>query len=85
MTRKVRGLELHCGGPLRVRVRIWCRRGESNPRPRDYETLALPLSYAGPKGNFHATKQRMKVSRTSRKARYSFVGLEVICLVLPYR
>src|SRR6266436_1632059 len=25
----------------------WCRRGESNPRPRDYETLALPLSYAG--------------------------------------
>jgi hypothetical protein len=26
---------------------IWCRRGESNPRPRDYETLALPLSYAG--------------------------------------
>jgi hypothetical protein len=27
--------------------RWWCRRGESNPRPRDYETLALPLSYAG--------------------------------------
>ena len=27
--------------------RFWCRRGESNPRPRDYETLALPLSYAG--------------------------------------
>ena len=27
----------------------WCRRGESNPRPRDYETLALPLSYAGTK------------------------------------
>src|SRR6185312_1935861 len=26
---------------------FWCRRGESNPRPRDYETLALPLSYAG--------------------------------------
>ena len=26
---------------------LWCRRGESNPRPRDYETLALPLSYAG--------------------------------------
>ena len=26
---------------------MWCRRGESNPRPRDYETLALPLSYAG--------------------------------------
>src|SRR5882724_4785454 len=30
-----------------VRLRKWCRRGESNPRPRDYETLALPLSYAG--------------------------------------
>ena len=29
--------------------RSWCRRGESNPRPRDYETLALPLSYAGTK------------------------------------
>ena len=28
-------------------TKIWCRRGESNPRPRDYETLALPLSYAG--------------------------------------
>jgi hypothetical protein len=27
----------------------WCRRRESNPRPRDYETLALPLSYAGTK------------------------------------
>src|SRR5467141_2171902 len=49
MTKKARGLESHCGGPLRVLVRIWCRRGESNPRPRDYETLALPLSYAGPR------------------------------------
>jgi hypothetical protein len=27
--------------------RSWCRRRESNPRPRDYETLALPLSHAG--------------------------------------
>ena len=26
---------------------LWCRRWDSNPRPRDYETLALPLSYAG--------------------------------------
>jgi hypothetical protein len=25
----------------------WCRRWDSNPRPRDYETLALPLSYTG--------------------------------------
>jgi hypothetical protein len=30
-----------------IRSKNWCRRGESNPRPRDYETLALPLSYAG--------------------------------------
>jgi site-specific DNA recombinase len=30
-----------------VKRKEWCRRGESNPRPRDYETLALPLSYAG--------------------------------------
>jgi hypothetical protein len=27
----------------------WCRRAESNRRPRDYETLALPLSYTGTK------------------------------------
>src|SRR5690349_371607 len=32
-----------------VLATVWCRRGESNPRPRDYETLALPLSYAGPR------------------------------------
>jgi hypothetical protein len=43
------------GGYTKKRARViafksreeWCRRGESNPRPRDYETLALPLSYAG--------------------------------------
>jgi hypothetical protein len=27
--------------------KTWCRRWDSNPRPRDYETLALPLSYTG--------------------------------------
>ncbi len=26
----------------------WSRRGDSNPRPTVYETVALPLSYAGP-------------------------------------
>src|SRR5882762_1867345 len=31
----------------RIQREKWCRRRESNPRPRDYETLALPLSYAG--------------------------------------
>jgi hypothetical protein len=33
--------------PFQIKRKEWCRRGESNPRPRDYETLALPLSYAG--------------------------------------
>ncbi len=41
----------------------WCRRGESNPRPRDYETLALPLSYAGMKQSTYATDSPAKVSR----------------------
>src|SRR5208337_497545 len=36
----------------------WCRRGESNPRPRDYETLALPLSYAGVKQFFMLRSNR---------------------------
>src|SRR5579885_320012 len=31
----------------RVEGKAWCRRWDSNPRPRDYETLALPLSYTG--------------------------------------
>src|SRR6267378_6688249 len=33
MTKKARGLESHCGGTLRVLVRIWCRRGESEFGP----------------------------------------------------
>src|SRR5262249_22576584 len=33
------------------------------PRPRDYETLALPLSYAGTGVKIHATKQEREVSR----------------------
>ena len=37
---------------LLIKTKEWCRRGESNPRPRDYETLALPLSYAGGKQLF---------------------------------
>src|ERR1700758_2436385 len=43
----------------------WCRRGESNPRPRDYETLALPLSYAGLNAILYATDEPAKVSRCS--------------------
>src|SRR6266404_2255222 len=37
---------------LLIKTKECCRRGESNPRPRDYETLALPLSYAGGKQLF---------------------------------
>jgi hypothetical protein len=48
--------------PRKMRVRRWCRRGESNPRPRDYETLALPLSYAGRKIILDATKYVQVVS-----------------------
>ena len=31
----------------KAKQKNWCRRWDSNPRPRDYETLALPLSYTG--------------------------------------
>ena len=30
-----------------LRIPFWCQRQESNLRPSAYETLALPLSYAG--------------------------------------
>ncbi len=43
----------------------WCRRGESNPRPRDYETLALPLSYAGTMPN-HGKESYAKVSSNTK-------------------
>ena len=44
--RRVRGETRACNS-FQIKTKGWCRRGESNPRPRDYETLALPLSYAG--------------------------------------
>ena len=44
----VGGIHVGAGGRLAQGSEFaWCRRGESNPQPRDYETLALPLSYAG--------------------------------------
>ena len=43
--------EFH-GKPACERPQVWCRRWDSNPRPRDYETLALPLSYTGTGGIF---------------------------------
>ena len=45
-----------------AKQKVWCRRRESNPRPRDYETLALPLSYAGTKTVLNATKHVANVS-----------------------
>src|SRR5688500_1463549 len=30
-------------------LRVWCRRVDSNHRPKAYESFALPLSYVGPK------------------------------------
>ena len=44
----------------------WCRRGESNPRPRDYETLALPLSYAGTKQHFMLRSVRRRCQESSQ-------------------
>src|SRR5690242_18520879 len=50
--------------------RSWCRRGESNPRPRDYETLALPLSYAGTKEPSYA-KDHYRIPSSSVRLRYT--------------
>src|SRR5580700_3934752 len=46
----------------------WCRRRESNPRPRDYETLALPLSYAGTETVLNATESVANVSSIPAEA-----------------
>jgi hypothetical protein len=51
------------------RLQDWCRRWDSNPRPRDYETLALPLSYTGKQSILDATVSLRKVSsRYQRRA-----------------
>src|ERR1700752_2578697 len=44
----------------------WCRRGEANPRPRDYETLALQLSYAGTRAIFDAKVRPVKCQGVTR-------------------
>jgi hypothetical protein len=48
---------------------MWCRRWDSNPRPRDYETLALPLSYTGTIQNYHATNRFVTCQEFARFAR----------------
>ncbi len=47
---------------------MWCRRWDSNPRPRDYETLALPLSYTGTKQRLDAKGSVCEVSRRAPSA-----------------
>src|SRR5437899_1842601 len=74
---------------------MWCRRGESNPRPRDYETLALPLSYAGTKASYLCYEAACKGVKESggggpkyqcgRSRRYDSVVKVLHCLVLQYR
>jgi hypothetical protein len=44
MTIKVKGVMTH----YTRRYFYWSRQGDLNPRPADYESAALPLSYAGP-------------------------------------
>ena len=57
----------------------WCRRGESNPRPRDYETLALPLSYAGKTQFFMLRTNRQKCQVTPTPA----IGVSARPICLP--
>src|SRR5437867_7439098 len=39
----------------------WCQRRESNPRPKAYESSALPLSYSGCRGGKYFAEQRCPV------------------------
>ena len=59
----------------------WCRRGESNPRPRDYETLALPLSYAG-LGQFSMLRSNARECQAHVKHRVR--GVEVVSSRFPF-
>src|SRR5260370_42545048 len=67
MTRKARGLESHCGGPLRVLVRIWCRRGGADPRPGEFEAPAVPLGAPAPKAIFPAAGAGAEAARELRE------------------
>ncbi len=39
--------DIECGHGSKKGPAEWCRRGDSNSRPTDYESVALPLSYFG--------------------------------------
>src|SRR5271154_1102874 len=67
-----------CPGNIEI---YWCRRGESNPRPRDYETLALPLSYAGIRQFFMLRTRRQMCQAFS--ARGSILHRNITNLRLP--
>ena len=62
----------------------WCRRWDSNPRPRDYETLALPLSYTGTEGKASHGKDRLaEVSSQESRSLLRLRG--ALCRAYPER
>ena len=44
------------------RMSEWYRRVDLNHGPKDYETFALPLSYAGPDERTHFSRWPVKLS-----------------------
>src|SRR5260370_5373359 len=68
MTKKARGLESHCGGPLRVLVRIWCRRGGANPQPRGFWSRPPSLSHSPPHETFPAQAESTELARAPDQA-----------------
>jgi hypothetical protein len=47
------------------RKKEWSREWELNPRPADYESAALPLSYLGSAGSADERRTRIKSSVTT--------------------
>src|SRR2546423_14128025 len=48
-------------------IRKWCQRRDLNPRPKAYESSALPLSYSGNTGQIILRRRRLvsRVRKTS--------------------
>jgi hypothetical protein len=46
---------------ITVQKRKWCQRRDLNPRPKAYESSALPLSYSGTKSVFKYLGNRLGV------------------------